>query len=52
MDYTMEDTQNSAPGLLTAHESAKLSSGATTTTTQSVAKRWAKNAPLHKIDLT
>ena len=39
MDYTMEDTQNSAPGQPTAHETAKLSEAPRRNDTQSVTKR-------------
>lgn len=39
MDYTMEDTQNSAPGEPTVREAAKLSSPPRRTDAQSVTKR-------------
>lgn len=40
MDYTMEDTQNSAPD---AHENTKLGSSAQRNDTQSVTKRFVLN---------
>ena len=39
MDYTNEDTQNSAPGEPTMHETNKLSSGPKKADSQSVTKR-------------
>jgi len=36
----MEDTQNSAPGQLTAHEAGKLASSSRRQDTQSVTKRY------------
>ncbi|KAL9586193.1 MAG: hypothetical protein Q9212_001064 [Teloschistes hypoglaucus] len=39
MDYSMEDTQNNAPGTATMHEAAKLNVAARRQDTQSVTKR-------------
>ena len=40
MDYTMEDTQNHAPGTATMHEAAKLNVSVRRQDTQSVTKRF------------
>lgn len=39
MDYTLEDTQNSAPDALTMHEANKLTNSSRRADTQSVTKR-------------
>ena len=39
MDYSLEDTQNSAPGQPTAHEVSKLAGSSRRMDTQSVTKR-------------
>ena len=39
-DFTMEDTQNSAPGQPSVHETSKLSSTSRRQDTQSVTKRY------------
>ena len=43
MDYTMEDTQNSAPDAPSMHESSKLGSAGQKSETQSVTKRLVPN---------
>ncbi len=43
-EYTMEDTQNSAPGEPTAHEASKLSAAPRRPDAQSVTKRYATPA--------
>lgn len=40
MDYTMEDTQNSAPDAYTMHEAAKLTPASRRPDNQSVTKRY------------
>lgn len=42
MDYTMEDTQNHAPGTATMHEAAKLNVSVRRQDTQSVTKRYVR----------
>ena len=44
-DFTMEDTQNSAPGQPSVHEASKLSSTARRQDTQSVTKRYGHSIP-------
>lgn len=45
MDYTLEDTQNSAPGQPTLHEVSKLAGPSRKTDTQSVSKRSVAHSP-------
>ena len=44
-DFTIEDTQNSAPGQPSVHEASKLSSTARRQDTQSVTKRYGNGIP-------
>ena len=51
MDYSMEDTQNSAPGAPSAHEAAKLSPAPRRQDAQSVTKRYNILLTIQRLDI-